>query len=70
VTVPEPDDDCDECEWYPSEGRPACEKDETHGNATVSLGDGQWHLCASCAALPAFDRFRVRKPLPGAGGAV
>ncbi len=60
----------DPCEWDPEHGRPAHVDDAPHGDATVSLGDGQWHLCASCAALPAFDRFTVRKPLRQAGGTV
>jgi hypothetical protein len=56
--------DC--CEWEPKEGRPSHEGDEPHGDATVSLDNGHWHLCASCAALPAFERFRVRKLLASA----
>jgi hypothetical protein len=40
--------------------------DIPHGVATVSLGNGEWHLCASCAALPAFERFKVRKLLASA----
>lgn len=31
--------------------------------ATVSLGNGEWHLCAG---LPRFRRFRRRRPLAGA----
>lgn len=32
--------------------------------ATVSLGvKPNWHLCESCASLPAFKRFRRRAPL-------
>ncbi len=61
----------DSCEWDPEHGRPAHVDDEPHGEATVSVGaDGQWHLCASCAALPLFDRFTVRKPLRRPGGTV
>jgi hypothetical protein len=54
----------DRCEWNPKAGCPARLDDEPHGNATVSVGDGEWHLCARCAALPAFERFTVRKALP------
>jgi hypothetical protein len=55
----------DPCEWCPKEGRPAHMGDEVHGDATVSVGpNGEWHLCATCAALPAFDHFTERKPLP------
>jgi hypothetical protein len=40
--------------------------DIPHGVATVSLGNGDWHLCAACAALPAFERFKVRRLLASA----
>jgi hypothetical protein len=60
--------EADPCEWYPAEGRPATTSDPSHGDATVSLDGGEWHLCARCAELPAFARFRVRKPLLGARG--
>lgn len=52
------------CEWYPDEGRAATSHDPVHGKAEVVVGArGQWHLCRSCAALPEFRRFRVRKPV-------
>lgn len=52
------------CEWHPAESRPATVDDPSHGEATVSVGaNGQWHLCAACAALPRFARYRVRKAL-------
>lgn len=52
------------CEWNPDEGRAAYEN-EVHSFATVSLGNGKWHLCESCAALPEFKRFRKRVPIGG-----
>lgn len=63
------------CEWNPERGTPATMErtDGTrspwvrHGcpqEATVSLGrGGNWHLCETCATLPAFRRYRVRKAL-------
>lgn len=53
-----------ECEWNPAENRAAFNDDPPHGEATLSVGvDGKWHLCASCAALPAFARYRNRREL-------
>lgn len=51
-----------ECEWNPQLDRPAfVDDEELHGEATVMVGsDGKWHLCASCAALPRFARFKQR----------
>lgn len=50
----------DPCEYNPDESR-AVYADEVHALATVIVGaKGQWRLCAQCAALPRFDRFRVR----------
>ncbi len=60
----------DACEWDPVAARPARDGDKRHADATWSLGDGEWHLCASCAALPEFARYRVRKTLRQAGGTV
>lgn len=53
----------DPCEWHPAADRPAIIGDAPHADATVSLGDGDWHLCAACAALPRFARFTMRRPL-------
>ena len=51
----------DHCEWNPDEDR-ACYYGEVHARSTVLVGArGEWRLCADCAALPAFQRFRVRK---------
>lgn len=47
-----------ECEWNPATGTAANMDDPTHGVATVSVGDGKWHLCESCAALPQFKRYK------------
>lgn len=61
----------DPCEWHPSENRPAQTGDASHADATVSVGsDGEFHLCASCAALPRFARFKVRRPLSRPEGTV
>lgn len=56
----------DGCEWRPDEDRPAYDSDDhSKGNpAEVIVGaNGQWRLCASCARLPAFKRFRVVRPV-------
>lgn len=55
------------CEWNPAHHIPAWWPG-LHGDclndATVTLGaKGDWHLCASCAALPEFRRFKVRRKL-------
>ena len=54
------------CEWNPATNEPAYETDE-HTRTTpavVSVGrNGDWHLCASCAALPRFKRFTSRSPV-------
>ena len=53
------------CEWDPEREQPAT----VGGNgcmaeATVSVGKLEnWHLCASCAALPRFKRMTHRSPL-------
>lgn len=58
------------CEWDPERDAPAemriDEWDERgHAPATVVVGSGRnnWHLCASCADLPRFRRFRARTPI-------
>ena len=55
-----------ECEWNPELNVPAQFSDERHA-ATLSVGVGKnnWHLCARCAAMPRFKRYRVRKQLRG-----
>jgi DNA-binding IclR family transcriptional regulator len=58
----------DPCEWHPSEQRERREGDARHADAQWSLGDGEWHLCSMCAALPVFARYRVRKALRQPGG--
>lgn len=52
------------CEWDPAGNRPA-PHGPTHAEATLSVGTGtnNWHLCASCAALPRFKRLRRRVAL-------
>lgn len=49
----------DPCEWNPQERRAAYE-DEVHASAEISLGNGAWRLCATCAVLPEFKRYRKR----------
>lgn len=53
----------DPCEYNPDEARAAygC---EVHAAAELIVGaNGKWRLCAACAALPAFKRFRRRIPI-------
>lgn len=65
------------CEWNRVEQRPTRGDDAHQSEATIMVGaQGQWHLCDSCAALPEFKRYRVRKLLrrsqaasPRGGGA-
>jgi hypothetical protein len=57
-----------DCEWNPTAGRAALSGDPSHGEAIVCVGaKGLWHLCATCAALPRFNIYRTRKPLPRRG---
>jgi len=62
------------CEWNPEANESACATYDSNNyvenhygcqnEATIMVGaNGQWHLCESCAKLPKFKRFRVRKPL-------
>ena len=53
------------CEWSPDRDAPAWSNEPPHGPATVNLHGygGGIHLCAACAALPRFKRFKAR-PLP------
>jgi hypothetical protein len=53
----------EECEWNPALKKPACSPPlggECQNMATLDLGRGRWHLCATCAALPEFKRFKQR----------
>lgn len=48
------------CEYNP-EKKAAAFENEVHAQATMIVGaKGQWRLCASCAALPEFRRFKTR----------
>jgi len=50
------------CEWDPDTGEAAVVGGGCKNPATVVLGAvGEWHLCESCAALPVFKRFKVRR---------
>lgn len=53
----------DGCEWNPSRDGEAWEGDAHFwaNRATVLVGaNGNYRLCASCAALPRFQRFKHR----------
>jgi len=56
--------DAEKCEWNPVTNRAATDipGDGCWKVATVCVGRGKhnWHLCAECAALPAFRRFSKR----------
>jgi hypothetical protein len=69
----------DPCEWDPARGRPNAGTLLSDGTwscmqgcrnrADVIVGArAQWRLCESCAALPRFSRYRVRRPIERAGG--
>jgi len=59
-------DQMSDCEWDPMLGEPAKVGRGCPNKAALSVGaHGEWHLCRSCAALPRFKRYKVRKPLPG-----
>lgn len=58
------------CEWDPAGNRPAVTGDDHNSRvgATLCVGArGDWHLCAGCASLPQFKRFRARKELRHCG---
>lgn len=54
------------CEWNPTEKR-AVYDNEPHWlntHASVIVGhNGKWRLCADCAALPDFKRYRSRREI-------
>jgi hypothetical protein len=52
------------CEWDPVAREPSEIGKGCRRAATVSVGSrNSIHLCASCASLPEFRRYRVRRPL-------
>lgn len=56
------------CEYNPTDKCARFAGEPSHGEATVCVGyDGAWHLCASCAALPEFRKYRSKRPLPRKG---
>ena len=57
---PEPSDPC---EWDPEHDHPAFAHEHAHASAVFVLGRGAWRLCASCAALPRFLRYKLRRPI-------
>lgn len=60
------------CFWNPKKNQPAYftnqktgDTDGCQNEAVLCIGSKTvWHLCESCAALPAFKRFRSRHRLP------
>lgn len=61
----------DGCEWNPDADRAAYENGAHYLQtpAEVMVGSGcPRRLCASCAKLPRFKRFRVRRAIVLAGG--
>jgi hypothetical protein len=59
------------CEWNPRFDVPALDPpapSDCQREAVVCLGDGEWHLCKSCAARPRFKRFKRRTALKQAEG--
>jgi len=56
----------DGCEWNPEINGPAVYGDEHNASARADVlvgADGKWRLCASCAGLTTFGRFRRRLPI-------
>jgi len=53
------------CEWSPLENAPASIDSGCINQATVSVGRGRnnFHVCASCAVLPRFNRYKYRKEI-------
>lgn len=54
------------CEWNPEKGRAAtsyCRHYIETRSEVIVGADGEWRLCLSCASLPAFRRYRVRRPI-------
>ncbi len=59
------------CEWDPERDRLAqvLSPDIELGcknQATTSIGNGAYHMCDSCAALPRFSRYRKIRSLSAA----
>lgn len=56
----------DGCEWCPDADRPSYGGDKHYETtpAEVMVGAGTpWRLCASCAKLPRFARYRTRRAI-------
>lgn len=53
------------CDWNPEANEPAIiDGPGCQNTAELSVGaNGDWHLCPSCADLPAFKKYRARTPL-------
>lgn len=54
------------CEYDPATKAAAHEGDGCANRATVSIAHGMWHLCAQCAALPEFRKYRRREAIGAA----
>lgn len=53
------------CEYNPETGKEMLVGESTHQvKVEWDLGNGKWQLCSSCAALPQFENFRLRKKIP------
>jgi hypothetical protein len=51
----------DPCEYNPDQKRAAYDN-EVHAQAEFIVGsNGKWRLCASCASLPEFKKYSVRR---------
>lgn len=58
-----PLEDWNACEWNPEEKRESY-RGENHALATVLVGsNGNYRLCANCATLPEFKKFRKRQAI-------
>lgn len=59
------DEHHDGCEWNPDK-QCAVWSDERHfleNVASTIVGKGKWRLCAACAGLQYFDRYKDRKQI-------
>lgn len=54
------------CEWDPKGERSRLHGEESHAPAVFAVRQGEWHLCAECAALPLFSKFKKRPLREGA----
>lgn len=56
----------EQCEYDPVRHAARYDGEGCTNPATLNVGaNGKWHICASCAALPEFSKYRSRRILPG-----